>query len=75
MGDEDSYEYIFKLVLLGESGVGKSNLISRFVRGDFATDSKTTIGVEVRRRLRIHRAPRPLCLTLPLFSFPQMPAN
>jgi Ras-related protein Rab-11A len=43
---EDDYAFIFKLVLLGESGVGKSNLISRFVHNSYASDSKTTIGVE-----------------------------
>jgi Ras-related protein Rab-11A len=44
--DEDEYSHIFKLVLLGDSGVGKSNLISRFCRNEFSMDSKTTIGVE-----------------------------
>ena len=45
---EDDYDFLFKIVLIGESGVGKSNLISRFTRGEFMSDSKTTIGVEVR---------------------------
>jgi GTPase SAR1 family protein len=43
----DDYDFLFKIVLIGESGVGKSNLINRFTRGEFAPDSKTTIGVEV----------------------------
>jgi Ras-related protein Rab-11A len=33
-------------VLTGESGVGKSNLMSRFARNEFHTGSKATIGVE-----------------------------
>ncbi len=33
-------------VLIGDSGVGKSNLLSRFTRNEFALDSKSTIGVE-----------------------------
>ncbi len=45
---EDEYDFLFKLVLIGDSGVGKSNLISRFCRNEFSHDSKTTIGVEVR---------------------------
>jgi len=45
---DDEYDFLFKLVLIGDSGVGKSNLISRFCRNEFTHDSKTTIGVEAR---------------------------
>jgi len=34
------------VVLIGESGVGKSNLLTRFTRDEFKSDSKSTIGVE-----------------------------
>jgi len=34
------------VVLIGDSGVGKSNLLSRFTRNEFNLDSKSTIGVE-----------------------------
>jgi len=40
------FDYLFKLVLIGDSGVGKSNLLSRFTRGTFDLDNKSTIGVE-----------------------------
>jgi len=43
---EDDYEYLFKLVLIGDSGVGKSNLLLRFTRNEFNLESKSTIGVE-----------------------------
>ena len=43
---EDNYDYLFKIVLIGDSGVGKSNLLSRFTRGEFSLESKSTIGVE-----------------------------
>jgi len=39
-------QHIFKIVLLGDSGVGKSNLVWRFTKNEFNQDSKSTIGVE-----------------------------
>lgn len=45
--DEESTEdYIFKIVLAGDSAVGKSNLLSRYARDEFHASSKATIGVE-----------------------------
>jgi GTPase SAR1 family protein len=35
-------------VLIGDSGVGKSNLLTRFTKNEFNLESKSTIGVEVR---------------------------
>jgi len=45
-GKDDHYDYLFKIVLIGDSGVGKSNLLSRFTRNEFNLESKSTIGVE-----------------------------
>jgi Ras-related protein Rab-11A len=36
---------LMKLVMIGDSGVGKTNLLTRFVMDEFSADSKTTIGV------------------------------
>ena len=33
-------------MIIGDSGVGKTNLLSRFIDGTFSIDSKPTIGVE-----------------------------
>jgi Ras-related protein Rab-11A len=44
--DADDYDHLFKIVCIGDSGVGKSNLISRFVSGEFSLQNKATIGVE-----------------------------
>ncbi|KAE8701375.1 Ras-related protein RABA5a [Hibiscus syriacus] len=41
-------EYLFKIVLIGDSAVGKSNLLSRFARNEFDNNSKATTGVEFR---------------------------
>jgi small GTP-binding protein len=35
-----------KIVMIGDSGVGKTNLLARFTRDQFNSDSKSTIGVE-----------------------------
>lgn len=48
--DDDEYDYLFKVVLIGDSGVGKSNLLMRFTRNEVDLNSKTTIGVEFATR-------------------------
>ncbi|XP_028786502.1 ras-related protein RABA1f-like [Neltuma alba] len=52
---DDDYDYLFKVVLIGDSGVGKSNLLSRFTKNEFSLESKSTIGVEfATRSIRVH---------------------
>lgn len=48
--EHDDYDYLFKIVLIGDSGVGKSNILSRFTRNEFSVESKSTIGVEFATR-------------------------
>jgi Ras-related protein Rab-11A len=56
----DEYDYLFKVVLIGDSGVGKSNLLSRFTKNTFSLDSKSTIGVEfATRTTQVHLASAP----------------
>ncbi|KAJ3190393.1 hypothetical protein HDU85_000689 [Gaertneriomyces sp. JEL0708] len=50
MSKDDEYDYLFKVVLIGDSGVGKSNLLGRFTRNEFNLESKSTIGVEFATR-------------------------
>jgi len=47
---QGKYDYLFKVVVIGDSGVGKSNLLSRFTRDEFNIESKSTIGVEFATR-------------------------
>lgn len=42
----EDYDYLYKLVLVGDSGVGKSNLLARFTRNAFSEETRSTIGVE-----------------------------
>uniref|UniRef100_A0A8C7XB03 Ras-related protein Rab-25 n=1 Tax=Oryzias sinensis TaxID=183150 RepID=A0A8C7XB03_9TELE len=52
--ENDGFSYLPPLwssvVLIGDSGVGKSNLLSRFTRNEFNLESKSTIGVEFATR-------------------------
>ncbi|CEG73879.1 Putative Ras-like protein Rab-11A [Rhizopus microsporus] len=50
MSRDEEYDYLFKVVLIGDSGVGKTNLLSRFTRNEFNLESKSTIGVEFATR-------------------------
>jgi GTP-binding protein EngB required for normal cell division len=44
------WAYLGSVVLIGDSGVGKSNLLSRFTRNEFNLETKSTIGVEFATR-------------------------
>ena len=46
MLDDESYDLIFKLVLIGDSGVGKTNILSRYINNEFSLASQPTVGVE-----------------------------
>ncbi|CAI9107323.1 OLC1v1006649C1 [Oldenlandia corymbosa var. corymbosa] len=51
MAEEEGEEYLFKIVVIGDSAVGKSNLLSRFARDEFDHNSKATIGVEFQTQV------------------------
>ena len=44
--DEENYDMIFKILIIGDAGVGKSNLLLRYVKNEFASDMRSTVGVE-----------------------------
>ena len=44
--DKESYEFLFKLILIGDSSVGKSNILLQYLKGRFDANSKATVGVE-----------------------------
>eukprot|EP01130_Rhizamoeba_saxonica_P000453 TRINITY_DN10409_c0_g1_i1.p1 TRINITY_DN10409_c0_g1~~TRINITY_DN10409_c0_g1_i1.p1 ORF type:complete len:218 (+),score=45.89 TRINITY_DN10409_c0_g1_i1:20-673(+) len=50
-GAKFPYEYIFKYIIIGDMGVGKSCLLHRFTEQKFIEDSPHTIGVEFGTRI------------------------
>ena len=44
--NEEYYNMLFKIVLVGDSSVGKTNLFLRYIKNEFDPQSKATIGVE-----------------------------
>ena len=42
----DAYDYLFKFLVIGSAGTGKSCLLHQFIEGRFKDDSSHTIGVE-----------------------------
>ena len=48
---QQKIDYVFKVVLIGDSAVGKSQLLARFARNEFSLDSKATIGVKFQTRM------------------------
>ena len=44
-------DYIAKIVVIGESAVGKSNILSRLSKNEFSIETKSTIGVEFVTRI------------------------
>ena len=47
------YDYIFKLLLIGNSSVGKSSLLLRFVDNTWDDNFVPTIGVDFVRKFNI----------------------
>ena len=43
---EEEYDMIFKIVIVGDSGVGKTNILLRYLKNEFDTQTKATVGVE-----------------------------
>ena len=46
MTEKKDYDYLFKILILGDSFVGKTNILKRFIHNEFDSTTKETVGVE-----------------------------
>ena len=44
--EDETYEMMFKVVIIGDSSVGKTNIMTKYLKNEFHEDSKATVGVE-----------------------------
>ena len=44
--EKEKYDLLFKLILIGDSSVGKSNILSKYLKNEFDENSRATVGVE-----------------------------
>jgi len=44
--EKDLYDYVTKIIIIGESNVGKTNILSMYCKGEFNDSFKSTLGVE-----------------------------
>lgn len=50
-GTLSHYDYLIKLLILGDSGVGKTCLLLRFSENSFATSYLATIGIDFKVKM------------------------
>ena len=44
--EDDGYDILFKIILVGDTSVGKTNIINKYIKNEFREDFYATIGVE-----------------------------
>ncbi|CAF1319325.1 unnamed protein product [Adineta steineri] len=47
---DDEFDYLFKILIIGDSGVGKTTILQRFAHDYFSTEYVATIGVDFQIR-------------------------
>lgn len=46
MNKTDSFDYIAKVILIGETNVGKTNILARYCKDEFKSNTPATVGIE-----------------------------
>ena len=53
----DNYDQLYKIIIIGDTNVGKSNILGRYVNNEFKEDTKSTVGVEFgSKKLKIENS-------------------
>ena len=48
-------EYLMKIIIVGDSGVGKTNLLERYIKNEFRESNRNTVGVDfMAKKMRIN---------------------
>ena len=45
--ESSSYDLLYKIIIIGDTCVGKSNILTRYLKNEFKENSKSTVGVEL----------------------------
>eukprot|EP01016_Furgasonia_blochmanni_P048850 TRINITY_DN7346_c0_g1_i3.p1 TRINITY_DN7346_c0_g1~~TRINITY_DN7346_c0_g1_i3.p1 ORF type:complete len:183 (+),score=51.52 TRINITY_DN7346_c0_g1_i3:221-769(+) len=48
---DDDYNHLYKIILIGDAGVGKTHLLNRYVKGTIPQQIVSTIGVEFATKI------------------------
>lgn len=64
------YDFLFKLLLIGDSGVGKTCLIIRFAEDNFNSTYISTIGTLFQRNVFL-----PSYMSAPTYDWPRVRTN
>ncbi len=46
MDESDSMDQLFKIVIIGDAGVGKTNILQRFINNKFSHEYACTLAVD-----------------------------
>jgi len=50
MNKNQGYDCLIKLLVIGNSGVGKTNILLKYCEGNFMTSHLTTIGIDFKTK-------------------------
>lgn len=51
MTSQMEFDLCLKIIIIGDSGVGKTNILTRFTKNKFNNENKPTIGVEFTSKI------------------------
>ena len=51
MNIQSSFDYFLKIIIIGDTGVGKSNFLNRFINGKFSQLYQPTIGIDYKSKI------------------------